>query len=98
MNNNYVFNKVITALQNNESICLHFVSNDDDITNYCFYKIGDRIVYDTDFRGLNDDGTRYLGYELCAEPSSIQDIQNMILSTDVSGEWCEGWCNVDCDL
>jgi hypothetical protein len=91
MTNNYAFNKVKTALQNNETICLHFVSADDDVTNYRFYKIGDSIVFDTQYCELNNDGAYSIEYELCAEPSSLKDIQKLILSSDVAGEWSDGW-------
>lgn len=82
MNSNAILNKIKDALNNNRTIKVHFVNDESEIYNYRFYKKDDEIFFDSDPIGIED------------EPTSIQDIQDLVLSTDVEGEWELGWLSI----
>lgn len=82
MNANAILNKIKDALNNNRTIKVHFVNDESEIYNYRFYKKDDEIFFDSDPIGIED------------EPTSIQDIQDLVLSTDVEGEWELGWLSI----
>lgn len=82
MNRNAILNRIEDALNNSRTIKVHFVNEESEIYNYRFYKKGDEIFFDSDPIGIED------------EPTSIQDIQDLVLSTDVEGEWELGWLSI----
>ena len=82
MNRNAILNKIKDALNNNRTIKVHFVNEESEIYNYRFYKKDDEIFFDSGPIGIED------------EPTSIQDIQDLVLSTDVEGEWELGWLSI----
>ena len=80
MNRNAILNKIKDSLNDNNSIKVHFVNGEGEIYNYRFYKKDDEIFFDDE--NIED------------EPTSFQDIQDLILSTDVVGEWELGWLSI----
>ena len=82
MNRNAIFNKIKDSLNNDKSIKVHFVNDESELYNYRFYKKDDEIFFDAEPIGIED------------EPTSLQDIQDLILSTDVVGEWELGWLSI----
>ena len=82
MNANAILNKIKDSLSDNKSIKVHFVNEESELYNYSFYKKDDEIFFDSDPIGIED------------EPTSIQDIQDLVLSTDVEGEWELGWLSI----
>lgn len=82
MNANAILNKIKDSLNNDKSIKVHFVNEESELYNYRFYKKDDEIFFDSD--------------PICieGEPTSFQDIQDLILSTDVVGEWELGWLSI----
>lgn len=82
MNRNAILNKIKDALNNDKEIKVHFVNEESELYNYRFYKKDDEIFFDSDPIGIED------------EPTSIQDIQDLVLSTDVEGEWELGWLSI----
>ena len=82
MNRNAILNKIKVSLNDNNSIKVHFVNDEGELYNYRFYKKDDEIFFDSD--PIETEG----------EPTSFQDIQDLILSTDVAGEWELGWLSI----
>lgn len=82
MNRNAILNRIRDALNNDTSIKVHFVNDESELYNYRFYKKDDEIFFDADPIGIED------------EPTSLQDIQDLILSTDEVGEWELGWLSI----
>ena len=80
MNRNAILNKIKDSLNDNNSIKVHFVNEESELYNYRFFKKGDKIFFDDE--NIED------------EPTSIQDIQDLILSTDEEGEWELGWLSI----
>ena len=82
MNANAILSKIKDALNNDKSIRVHFRHLQSELYNYRFYKKDDEIFFDSD--------------PICieGEPISLQDIQDLVLSTDVEGEWELGWLSI----
>lgn len=97
---NEFINNIINRLKNGESVSIHYESEDGDITNHTFYYDDDEgsFMHASDFRGLNDNGSRYL-VEYDDEPITFSEIFELIFDPGPDGgDWFTGYCNVDCDL
>lgn len=79
---------------------VHNEDEDGNITNYCFYFNNENtcpeLVYESDFRGLCENGERYLSDEIRDEPITEEEIVKIL--SDDSYYWRNDWCNVDCDF
>lgn len=82
MNRNAIFNKIKDSLSDNKSIKVHFVNDEGELYNYYFYIKDHKIFFDSDPVSIEGRQT------------SLQDIQDLILSTDVAGEWELGWLSI----
>lgn len=82
MNRNAILNKIKDSLSDNKSIKVHFVNDESEIYNYYFYIKDHKIFFDSDPVSIEGGQT------------SIQDIQDLILSSDVEGEWELGWLSI----
>lgn len=72
-----------------------------DIENWSFYSGSGCYLMAHDFRGLNDNGERYLEDEYEDLPVTLEEISDLIdgllMAPDVE-EIRDHWSNVDCDL
>lgn len=97
---NEFINNIIERLKKGDPVSIHYEAEDGDITNHTFYYDDDEGCYmhASDFRGLNDNGSRYL-VEYDDEPITFSEIFELICDAGPNGGyWFMGHCDVDCDL